>query len=168
MLWHLPASYGAQGMGDMTFVPADSQFTDIHDPEVHDDGTILFFDNGGFTGVIEDGNPQGMQTRAVEYAIDEQAKTATLVWEWPGDFQTDAWYTTELYVPFWGDADRLDNGNVMITAGRRGTATATPESRVIEVTKDSGEVVWELVLPKDYGIYRAERLAPPMLTPVDG
>jgi prepilin-type N-terminal cleavage/methylation domain-containing protein len=89
MLWHLPASYGAQGMGDMSFVPADSQFSDIHDPEIHDDGTILFFDNGGFTGVIEDGNPSNLHTRAVEYKIDEQATTATLEWEWPGDFETD-------------------------------------------------------------------------------
>ncbi len=167
MLWHLPASYGAQGMGDMTFVPADSQFSDIHDPEIHDDGTILFFDNGGYTGVIEDGNPSNLQTRAVEYAIDEAAKTATLVWEWPGNFETDPWYKEQLYVPFWGDADRLANGNVLIAAGRRGTVEITPESRVIEVTKDTGEVVWELRLPKDHGVYRAERLYPlPLVRPV--
>ncbi|HEU5073983.1 MAG TPA: aryl-sulfate sulfotransferase [Polyangiaceae bacterium] len=167
MLWHLPASYGAEGMGNMTFVPADSQFSDIHDPEIHDDGTILFFDNGGYTGVIEDGNPSNLQTRAVEYLIDEAALTATLVWEWPGDFETDPWYKEELYVPFWGDADRLANGNVMITAGRRGTVEITPESRIIEVTKDTGEVVWELRLPKDHGVYRAERLYPlPLVRPI--
>lgn len=167
MLWHLPASYGAQGMGDMTFVPADSQFSDIHDPEIHDDGTILFFDNGGYTGVIEDGNPANLHTRAVEYMIDETAKTATLVWEWPGNFETDPWYKEQLYVPFWGDADRLANGNVLIAAGRRGTVEITPESRVIEVTKDTGEVAWELRLPKDHGVYRAERLYPlPLVRPI--
>lgn len=167
MQWHLPASYGAQGMGDMTFIPADSQFSDIHDPEIHDDGTILFFDNGGWSGTIQDGNPLGLQTRAVEYSIDEQAKTATLVWEWPGDFPTDTWYKEELYVPFWGDADRLANGNVLITAGRRGTTAATPESRIIEVTKETGEVVWEMLLPKDHGVYRAERLYPlPLVRPI--
>ena len=167
MQWHLPASYGAQGMGDMTFVPADSQFSDIHDPEIHEDGTILFFDNGGWSGTIQDGNPQGLQTRAVEYMIDEQEKTATLVWEWPGDFPTNAWYKEELYVPFWGDADRLANGNVLIAAGRRGTAAETPESRIIEVTKDTGEVVWEMLLPKDHGVYRAERLYPlPLVRPI--
>jgi hypothetical protein len=144
--------------GDMAFVPPTSQFMDIHDPEIHDDGTILFFDNDGFTFPIEDGNPQGRHTRAVEYQIDENAKTATLVWEWPGSFAVDAWYTTDLYVPFWGDADRLENGNVMITAGRRGTVAATPESRIIEVHKESGDVVWELLLPKDHGVYRSERM----------
>lgn len=167
MLWHLPASYGAQGMGDMTFVPADSQFSDIHDPEIHDDGTILFFDNGGYTGVIEDGNPSNLHTRAVEYMIDEQAKTATLAWEWPGDFDTDPWYKQDLYVPFWGDADRLENGNVLIAAGRRGTVEITPESRIIEVKKDTGAVVWEMLLPKDHGVYRAERLYPlPLVRPI--
>jgi hypothetical protein len=162
--WHLPASYGQNSLntmfGDMTFDPPTSQYSDIHDPEIHADGTILFFDNGGYSGVIEDGNPGNRQTRAVEYAIDETAKRARLVWEWPGSFQTDAWYKEQLYVPFWGDADRLANGNVLIAAGRRGTATATPESRVIEVARDDGAVVWELRLPKDHGIYRAERLYP--------
>jgi len=162
--WHLPAKYGQDTLntnfGDMTFVPPTSQFTDIHDPEIHSDGTILFFDNGGFSGVIEDGNPGNRHTRAVEYMINETAKTATLVWEWPGSFTVDAWYTTQLYVPFWGDADRLANGNVLIAAGRRGTVAATPESRVIEVAKADGEVVWELRLPKDHGVFRAERLYP--------
>jgi len=82
------------------------------------------------------------------------------VWEWPGSFTVDSWYTTQLYVPFWGDADRLANGNVLIAAGRRGTVAATPESRVIEVAKTDGEVVWELRLPKDHGVFRAERLYP--------
>lgn len=169
--WHLPASYGQESLstnfGDMTFVPPESQFTDIHDPEIHDDGTILFFDNGGFTGQIQDGNPANYHSRAVEYLIDETAKTATLVWEWPGDFPVDPWYSTDLYVPFWGDADRLANGNVLIAAGRRGTVEITPESRIIEVTRDTGEVVWELRLPKDHGVYRAERLFPlPLVRPI--
>jgi len=170
LLWHLPAEYGQTSLntnfGDMAFDPPSSQFSDIHDPEIHDDGTILFFDNGGFSGSIEDGNPHNYHTRAVEYQIDETAKVAKLVWEWPGSFTVDPWYTTDLYVPFWGDADRLANGNVLIAAGRRGTVAATPESRIIEVAR-TGEVVWELKLPKDNGVYRAERLYPlPLVRPI--
>jgi len=64
------------------------------------------------------------------------------------------------YQPFWGDADRLANGNVLITAGVRGSGT---ESRVFEVTKADGKVVWEFRLGPDIGIYRAERITPPLV-----
>jgi len=174
--WHLPADglgggiptngYDVTSSPKMAFDPPTSGFSDIHDPEIHDDGTILFFDNGGFTGQIDEGNPGNLHTRAVEYAIDEAGPTATLVWEWPGDFPVDAWYTTDLYVPFWGDADRLANGNVLIAAGRRGIESETPESRIIEVDKETGAVVWELKLPKDHGVYRSERITPPLVTAI--
>lgn len=165
LLWHLPAKYGENQLGKftnkvLTFDPPTSQYSDTHDPEIHADGTILFFDNGGYTGQITDGNPGNLQTRAVEYKIDETAMSAKLVWEWPGDAPVDAWYKTDLYVPFWGGVDTLKNGNVLIAAGRRGTADITPGSRVIEVEKATKEVVWELILPKDHGVYRAERVFP--------
>jgi hypothetical protein len=176
-LWHLPASYATihntrySPPANMTFVPPGSQFSDIHDPEIHDDGTILFFDNGGYTGRIEDGNPGNLHSRALEYAIDEEELTATLVWEWPGTFDVDEFYRTDYYVPFWGDADRLQNGNVLIAAGRSGSAPETPVSRVTEIAKDDGQVVWELRMPReqgaDYGIYRAERVYPlPLVRPI--
>jgi hypothetical protein len=138
--WWLPASWGAAGMGDITFVPETSQFSDVHDPEIHADGTMLFYDNGGYDGVLgEEGNPQGYHSRAVEYAVDQAEKTATLTWEFPGDFPVDPWYRDTWYCPFWGDADRLPNGNYLITAGIRGPNS---QSRVFEVTKD-GQVVCE-------------------------
>jgi hypothetical protein len=173
-LWHLPASYNTSytPAANMTFVPPESQFSDIHDPEIHDDGTILFFDNGGYVAVIGDGNPGNYRSRAVEYEIDEDALTATLVWEWPGTFDVDEFYRTpDYYAPFWGDADRLQNGNVLITVGRSSSAPETPVSRVTEVAKDDGQVVWELRMPReegaDYGMYRAERMYPlPLVRPI--
>jgi hypothetical protein len=161
LVWHLPAAFNGKGLGNLTFSPTTSQFSDTHDPEIHDDGTVLFFDNGGYDGVVgEDSNPKGYRSRAVEYKIDETAKTATLVWEFPGTFNVDAWYKTSFYLPFWGDADRLANGNVLIAAGVRYTAI---QSRVFEVTKQDGKVVWEFQLPLGFGVYRAERLSPPPL-----
>jgi hypothetical protein len=161
LLWHIPARYGGLA-GTMTFSPTTSQFSDTHDPEIHSDGTILFFDNGGFSGTIEEGDPHGYHTRAVEYKVDETAKTATLTWEFPGSFTVDAWYKTTWYVPFWGDADRLANGNVLVTAGVRGTMP-TSQSRVFEVTKADGKVVWEFRLPVDFGVYRSDRITPPLV-----
>jgi hypothetical protein len=158
--WWLPASWGAAGMGDMTFAPATSQFSDVHDPEIHADGTMLFYDNGGYDGVLdEEGNPNGYHSRVIEYAVDQTEKTATPTWEFPGEFSVDPWYRDTWYCPFWGDADRLPNGNYLITAGIRGPNS---QSRVFEVTKD-GQVVWEFKLPLDFGVYRSERVSPPPL-----
>ena len=44
-----------------------------------------------------------------------------------------------------------------------GILSATKESRVFEVTKAEGEVVWELRLPNFYGVYRADRIVPPLV-----
>lgn len=153
--------YGASGLGKMAYSPSTSQYTDTHDPEVHDDGTVLVYENGGYSGVLgEEGTPHGYHSRALEYLIDEVTMTATLVWEFPGNFNVDPWYKNEWYIPFWGDADRLANGNVLITAGVRGPNS---ESRIFEVTKQEGTVVWEFRLPHDFGVYRSERIVPPLV-----
>ena len=100
-------------------------------------------------------------SRAVEYQINETAKTATLVWEFPGNATVpDAWYTANWYTPFWGDVDRLPHGHHLIAAGIRAPPV---ESRVFEVTKDDRKVVWEFRFPADYGVYRADRITPPLI-----
>lgn len=160
--WLIPAAYGSKGQGDFTYSPADSQFSDAHDPEFHaDDNTVLMFDNGGYgTGAVG-GQTTQYRSRAVEYKVDEATNTLTLNWEFPGSFAVpDSWYTDNWYTPFWGDADRLPNGNVLVAAGIR---SPTVESRVFEVTKETGTVVWELRLPPDYGVYRADRVTPPLV-----
>jgi hypothetical protein len=162
LVWHLPASYGAQGMGDFTFDPPESQFSDIHDPEIHDDGTVMVFDNGGWDGVVTSYNPTGLSSRVVEYSLDVGAGVATRVWEFPGDFEVDDYYRTQWYMPFWGDADRLPNRNVLMINGVKGPDL---RSRVFEAT-DDGQVVWAMDLPLDYGVYRADRIDPPLLTRV--
>lgn len=162
MAWLIPASYGSNGLGDFTFSPANSQISDTHDPEFHaDDNTVLFFDNGGYGTGAQGGSTAQYHSRAVEYKIDETAMTMTLNWEFPGSFSVpNSWYTDNFYVPFWGDADRLPNGNVLVTAGIRSPSV---ESRVFEVTKADGQVVWEFRFPPDYGVYRADRITPPLV-----
>lgn len=156
LLYHMPAIYYAAGEGDVTFNPPESQFMDIHDPEIHDDGTILFFDNDGWDFAQ---GPGEYHSRILEFAVNEETKEAELVWEFPGDFDVDPWFTDEFYCPFWGDANLLDNGNVLIAAGVRGPESI---SHVFEVTED-GEVVWDFTLPEDHGVYQATRISPPPL-----
>lgn len=155
LLWHMGAAMVDSNSGDITYLPDNSvRFNDSHDPEVHADGTILFYDNQGWEGHSSGEMNGNYHSRVVEYQVDQDNLTATLTWEFPGDFATDAWYTDNWQTQIWGDADRLENGNVLITAGIRGAGTST---RIFEVTRD-GAVVWGLEWPENHGSYRSERI----------
>jgi hypothetical protein len=137
---------------------ADGQFTFVNDSlggfscqhggRELPNGDILMLDDG-------DGH-QPKQSRAVEYKLDTTATpmTATLVWS---SEDSPAMYTTIL-----GYAQRIANGNTLITYGQTG--------RVQEVDA-TGKLLWDLTDPVidqvDFGIYRAYRMdtiAPMALT----
>jgi len=134
--------------GDFGFVePEDDSIDPVffrqHSPELQDDGNILLFDNGA-TGVRE-------YSRALELAYDTETMEVWAVWEYrPSPI---------IFSPIWGDADRQPNGNTLITFGIRDTLDT---SHVIEVDAD-GDRVWEVVLPRRWGAYRAERIVTPHL-----
>lgn len=119
----------------------EARFYQQHDPVFVDDDSILLFDNG---------HPTRPWSRAVQLQITEGPEpTAELEWEFrPSE---------DIYAPIWGDADRLDNGNTLVTFGLRSTTDTT---HLIEADADAREV-WHLELPIHWGIYRAERLTPP-------
>ena len=122
-------------------------FEQPHGLERLPNGNLIMYDNGllkrGFS-------------RAVEYAIDEQSRTSRIVWQYRGGTR-GRWF-----VNYWGDADRLPNGNTLITAG---TWKQGANSRILEVTP-KGELVWELELPirkqtgNSVGVYNSERISP--------
>jgi hypothetical protein len=153
VLWVL----GGQAGGDVTFSPQSASFDDQHDPEIHSDGTILVYNNRGTAAV----QPAGVTSRVLEVKVDDQTRQASLVFEFPGSFaNVDSWYKTSWYTPFWGDADRLANGNVLVTAGSRSTSQPT---HIFEFRPSDGKVVWEIIYPTRAGAYQAERLSPPPL-----
>lgn len=160
LTWFLPAAYG-KATGGLTFSPTTSQYSDTHHPEPHEDGTVLFFDNGGYSTSMLGGSTTTYHTRAVEYKIDETSKTATLVWEFPGTFSVDSWYKNNWYASYYGDADRLPNGNVLITSGP--VSANDLDARIFEVSKADGKVVWEFKFDAGYGVYRSDRITPPLV-----
>jgi hypothetical protein len=148
---------GGQGGGDFTFDPASASFDDQHDPKIYSDGTVLLYNNRG----ANLRQPDGVTSRVLQVKLDESAKQATLDWEFPGSFTgVDSFYTTTWYTPYWGDADRLANGDVLVVAGIRSEATQT---HIFELRPTDGAVVFELLLPAQVGAYQAERLSPPPL-----
>jgi hypothetical protein len=100
---------------------------------------FLLFDNGN-----EHTPPT---SRALEIVVNPEAGTVEQAWSWTeADFH--------MY-DFWGgDANRLPNGNTLVTNVTKG--------RLVEVTP-SGETVWEMIMkhPRegiDHEIYKCERI----------
>ncbi len=157
IIWQLAALTGAMP-GTMQFDPPAGQMTDQHDPEIHSDGTILLFDNGGWDGYPGVTPNPHRHSRVLEFAVDEAAQVASLDWEFPGNFNVDPWYQNDFYLPCWGSAKRLANSNILVAAGVMDTVKQT---RFFEVTRAAGNVVWEIELPPNNGSYRAQRISPP-------
>lgn len=142
------------------------------------EGNILIFDNGGWAGY---GSPNPASPTGEKYATRDYSRVleidpVTLHKEWqfspkemgrvfPVDYN-------RFYSPFVSAAQRLPNGNTLITEGASG--------RLLEVTRDH-EVVWEYISPywgtimpinQVYRAYRVPyhwipRVAAPAETPVD-
>jgi len=130
-------------------------FEQAHAVELLDSGNIILYDNGLSSRKF---------SRAVEYELDEKKMTAKIAWQYSG-FPNETWQTL-----YWGDADRLPNGNTLITAGTWATGQ---RSAIFEVTKDFRKV-WEIQLPirKDsnmsVGAYNSQRLIPPLVKKIAG
>jgi hypothetical protein len=96
-------------------------------------GHLTMFDNGNFRPVP--------YSRALEYDVDESARTATLVWQFRNAPDIDAFAM--------GYVQRLDDGSTVI-----GWGTSKPD--VIEVAPD-GNPSFQLSLPPGQSSYRALR-----------
>lgn len=118
----------------------DDLFYRQHAPEIQPNGNILLFDNGR--------RKDRPYSRAVEIEYDKSAMTAEVVWKFrPQD---------DIFTPIWGDADRLENGNTLITFGHRNKDNQK-NSRLIEVTH-SKQKVWDAEVENKWGWYRSERV----------
>ncbi len=116
-----------------TFVDDSIGFSHQHALRRIPNGNITLFDNGNFH------SPQF--SRAVEYKLDEENKTVTLVWQYRN--------TPDNYGVAMGYVDRLPNGNTLI-----GWGVSTPS--VTEVNSE-GMKLFELSLPDNVVSYRAYR-----------
>lgn len=94
-----------------------------HAPVEMPSGTILIFDNGNLRPGV---------TSPHSRVIEVDPLTHNVTWEYADPMRP------EFFAPYMGSADRLDNGNTLITESAFG--------RLFEVTP-AGETVWEYVIP---------------------
>ena len=122
-----------------------------HDPKFMDTSRkrILFFDNG---------IAERFYSRIIEYEIDENTMTAEITFEYDGIDSGHGWFACG----GWGDADYLENGNLLVT---KGLVDESQNSSIFEVTRD-GRVVWEIYTYQEEGfmieLYNAEKFMPPL------
>jgi hypothetical protein len=107
-------------------------------------GNLLVFDNGGWAGygAPNPGAPNGLKTAQRDYSrvLEIDPTTLEIVWQYT---PKEAGFVVPLdaarfYSPFISSAQRLPNGNTLITEGSDG--------RIFEVTREH-ELVWEYISP---------------------
>jgi hypothetical protein len=125
------------------------------------EGNILVFDNGGWAGygLPNPGSPTGFNNALRDFSrvLEIDPVTLKIVWQYSPieagfEYPVDC---ARFYSPFISSAQRLPNGNTLITEGSDG--------RIFEVTSDY-EIVWEYISPywgqkmKINMVYRAYRV----------
>ncbi|HJP16095.1 MAG TPA: aryl-sulfate sulfotransferase [Acidimicrobiales bacterium] len=154
-------------LGKQGTLPLEGElFYHQHAVELQSDGSILLYDNGNFrpgTGSGDSTMPHF--SRAVLYRISDDDVDSS---EWEAaqlwDHRVDDSDGDPLYAEFLGDADRMENGNVLITHGGIWPRPETQRARIIEVVPAGaagGDIVWDLALGDadvPVTVYRAERL----------
>ena len=141
ILWRL----GADGGFTFTGAVGDPCIGHAHDPEINGN-RVLFYDNG---------TPERGYSRVIEYTIDEETMTAEVSFVFDGRELGMGWWSE-----FFGDADRLPNGNILVTVG---DYDLNQHSRIFELTPE-GEPVWELLFEKSDNskvvLYKSEKIIP--------
>jgi hypothetical protein len=123
------------------FIDEPTLFSHQHAARRLPNGNLVLFDNGNFR--------LPLFSRAVEYAIDESQKTATLVWQHR--------LTPDVFGSGFGYVQRFSNGNTLISWG-----STTPT--LTEVAPD-GSIVSELTFDPSIASYRAFRFEWPHVKP---
>ncbi len=124
------------------------------------EGNLLVFDNGGWAGygAPNPSSPYGSKNALRDHSRVLEINPVTLEIEWKFT-PTEAGFTEptdsyRFYSPYISSAQRLPNGNTLITEGADG--------RLLEVTREH-EIVWEYVSPYKNNfnsnmVYRAYRV----------
>jgi hypothetical protein len=127
-----------------TFLNDTLKFSHQHCVRRLPNGHIILFDNGNY-------HPTPF-SRAVEYSVDEIAKTVELKWQYR--------HSPDIYASAMGSVQRLSNGNTLIGWGSASTTLTEVDS--------AGTIKYQLSLPSGQMSYRAFRFEWGNVTGVSG
>lgn len=125
-----------------------------HAPKLMDDGTLILYDNGNLRpGTVDGGGDEPSFSRAVMYHVDAEARTVEQMWE----HRDESPWGGPSFSAFLGDADPLENGNVLITHGVVVDDDRRTHARIVEVNPDiegrgvGDQVVFDLLIGDEVG-----------------
>jgi hypothetical protein len=146
IVWHLGPDFTATKELQKIGVTVGLHHAHMIPKGLPGEGNILIFDNGGYGGYgpPNAGSPKGLNDARRDYSrvIEIDPVTLSIVWEYSANKAgyRDAY---KFYSDYISSAQRLPNGNTLITEGALG--------RIFEVTpgtrKDRPETVWEYISP---------------------
>ncbi|HLP18493.1 MAG TPA: aryl-sulfate sulfotransferase [Bacteroidota bacterium] len=116
-----------------TFIGDSAGFSGQHSARVLPNGNLLIFDNGV--------SRIPAFSRAVEYHLDTIRMTAECVWSYRA--------SPDIASEFWGNAQRLGNGNTFISWGHASVAATEVDQ--------AGQTVFEMSFPSNVFSYRIFR-----------
>ena len=156
VIWAL-GEHGNFTLFDQRSNQRQNLFYHAHALEKVDNNTFILFDND----YLNQSDTSNHRSRILEITINETTMTANTSWAWAG--------TGEYYSAYWGDADRLPNGNRFGTFGTETHDSTDIGPRLVEVS-ESGQIVWEIYYKGgSIGIFKADRfrLSPILNSPED-
>jgi len=118
---------------DFMFDSDSNEFSFQHGVRRLPTGSLIMFDNGN--------RHTPPFSRAIEYRLNEQTRTAQAVWQYRP--------TPDLFSFALGFAERLGNGNTLVTFGT---------SAIVQEVSPAAKLVWQVSVPAGLFVYRAYRL----------
>jgi hypothetical protein len=98
-------------------------------------------------------NENDAHSSILEITINEETMTAQATWEWQSP--------QEYWSTYWGDADRLSNGDRIGVFGTQTKPLSDGLGAVFAEVNAQGEVVRTYTFPRGWGVYRIEELSMP-------
>ena len=104
-------------------------------------------------------DPTSRRSRMIEVTVNEKNMTAWVSWSWTAP--------PSFWSPYWGDADRLPNGDRIGTFGTETHFLSNSSGAILAEVNEKGVLVRTYTFPASWGIYRIQPMVlPPALNPL--